>query len=165
MTEGFDYDDIRGSVEKHLGEDNVGWVQIVTECFENIKLHCDKVEKSFPPVGQIKQKYGSLRIHLDGVREDPFIQSILREAVQKADRSCERCGNASAIQCIGYRYANLCCWHAHEAAAERMADFPTVSLNTQVRSEALQCRSCGYFGQISWGVSGHRCPACVSKGW
>ncbi len=165
MTDGFDYDDICGSVEMHLGKDSLGWVQIVSDCFGEIKLYCDRKEKRYPSVGQIKQKYGSLRIYLDGVREDPFIQSILREATQQADRSCERCGNASAPQCFGFWYANLCCWHAHEAAAERMTSFPKIGLNHHAKSEALQCRSCGYYGQIAWGVSGHRCPVCVSKGW
>ncbi|WP_425046503.1 hypothetical protein [Primorskyibacter sp. S87] len=165
MAEDFDYEDVRGSVENHLGKENVGWVRVVSECFENIKTHCDTEGKSYPSVGQIKQKYGTLRIYLDGVREEPFIQSILMDAIQEADRSCERCGNASTLQCVGYWFATLCCWHAHEAAAERMKNFPRIGLNTRVRSEGLQCRSCGYHGQIAWGVSGHRCPACVSKGW
>lgn len=165
MSDVFDYDDIRGSVEKHLGKDKLGWIRIVTECFEEIKEHCDSEEKTYPSVSQIKQKYGALRIYLGCAIEDPFIQSSLEEAVRKADRSCERCGNVSRPQCIGVWYANLCCWHAHEAAVERLDKFPKVGLNLRSKSAALQCRSCGYHGQIAWGVSGHRCPACVSKGW
>ncbi|WP_226689763.1 hypothetical protein [Ruegeria arenilitoris] len=165
MTDTFDYDDIRGSVEKHLGKDNLGWVRIVTECFEAIKKHCDQREESYLTVGQIKQKFGSLRIYLDGVQEDTFIQLRLQQAVQEAEMSCERCGNASTTQVIAAWHVNLCCWHAHEAATERMETFPTVRLNTRAKRDVLQCRSCGYVGQIAWGASGHRCPACVAKGW
>ncbi len=68
MTDAFDYDDIRGSVEKHLGKDNLGRVRIVTECFEAIKKHCDRREESYPSVGQIKQKFGSIRIYIDGTQ-------------------------------------------------------------------------------------------------
>ncbi len=90
MTNIFDYDDIRGSVEKHLGKDNLGWVRIVSGCFEAIKKHCDRSEESYPSVGQIKQKFGSLRIYMDGTQEDTFIQLRLQQAMQERWSNCLR---------------------------------------------------------------------------
>ncbi|KUJ77799.1 hypothetical protein [Ruegeria profundi] len=165
MPNTFDYDDIRASVEKCLGKDNLGWVRITTECFEAIKKHCDQRDENYPRVAQIKQKFGSLRVYIDGAQEGTFIESRLQKAVQEAGMSCERCGNVSTPQVIGFWHTNLCCWHAHEAAAKRMQTFPKVGLNPRAKRNALQCRSCGYIGQIAWGASGHRCPACVAKGW
>lgn len=58
-----------------------------------------------------------------------------------------------------------CSVSTHEAAVARSGKFPTVGLNLPSKGAMLQYRSCGYLGQIAWGVSGHRCPACVSKRW
>ncbi len=55
MTDAFDYDDIRGSVEQNLGKDNLGWVRIVTDCFAAIKKHCDRREESYPSVGPTRR--------------------------------------------------------------------------------------------------------------
>lgn len=62
-----------GSVEMHLGKDSMGWLQVVSDCFEEIMLHCDQEGTSYPSVGRVKQNDGLLRIHLGGVTEEPSV--------------------------------------------------------------------------------------------
>ena len=63
-----------------------GWVPIVEEAFEKLaKLDSWDPKK----VAQVKQKLGTLRIYLDFRNEE--VDTILREAEDKAQRTCEFC--------------------------------------------------------------------------
>ena len=161
-----DFSDIRGSIKRALGSDTVGWIDIVTQCFEDIKAHCDRKQIDYPKVAQIKQKWGSLRIYFHEAHDDVYIRQACETAQRLADSSCECCGNAAFPQYVGAWVRTLCCWHAHRVARSRGIDFCHEPLNSRFHllDHPLRCGSCGYIGQIAWGASGRRCPACVKRG-
>ena len=155
-----DYNNIQRSVTGQLGSDCVGWIQIVTSCFEDIKERCDKEELDYPRVFQIKQKLRQLRIYLhqntDG--HPKFVGRYIEAACSQADRSCEVCGNDCRQQWIGSWVRNLCAFCAHQDAERKKMKLHKQPLNRGF-DHRMQCSRCGYIGQIVPG--GSKCVACV----
>lgn len=159
-----DYDDIRRSAERNLGVDNKGWIEIVTRCFEGIKRHCDREELPYPRVAQIKQKFGGLRIylHADQTSDDQMIPLFIETATVEADARCEMCGNCSRPQSVGAWIANLCCFCAQAEARRQKRNLRKHPLNGNL-DHPLQCKSCGYIGQLVPGRGDKLCAACAIK--
>ncbi|WP_170327951.1 hypothetical protein [Ruegeria arenilitoris] len=108
-----DYDNIQKSVELELGQNPLGWSGIVTELFEHIKARSDKIGVEYPKVLQIKEKFGELRIYFSKASEDERIRGWVTATIDRANQSCERCGNAARPQNLGSWIITLCCWCAH----------------------------------------------------
>ena len=163
MSNVIDWSDIKKGVEAELGEQNRGWVRIVTRWLEKVKTRCDEKNLSYPDVYQIKQKFAQLRLYYRDPNKDGYIESYIAAAHTEADASCERCGNSCQPQVIGGWSTNLCCWCAHQLAEDRKQE-AAFNQGTGTDDGHLQCMSCGYIGQIAWTASGYRCPACVARG-
>ncbi|WP_282153934.1 hypothetical protein [Ruegeria atlantica] len=155
-----DYSDIRSSVTEGLGSDSLGWIEIVTQCFEDIKTRCDEEDHDYPLVLQIKEKFGELRIYLHQSKagRPEFVGTYLETARQMANRSCEMCGNSCRQQWIGNWMRNLCAFCAHEDAKRQKLKLHKQPLNKAI-DHRLKCSTCGYIGQIVPG--GSECVACV----
>ncbi|TMV02588.1 hypothetical protein FGK63_20385 [Ruegeria sediminis] len=159
-----DYDNIRESVARNLGRKNLGWIEIVTRCFESIKEHCDQKNREYPRVFQIKQKFGELRIYLHEPEHDgpDYISLHINEACREANRSCEVCGNNCSQQWLGAWVRNLCCFCAHSEARRQQRDLSNYPLNANLDC-SRKCTNCGYIGQLahSPGRGDQQCVACV----
>ncbi|WP_170425451.1 hypothetical protein [Ruegeria arenilitoris] len=161
-----DYDDIKASVEEELGYTPAGWAGLVTDLFQGIKDHCDKQEIAYPVVSQIKQKFGELRIYFHAIVEDELIGNCVQATIERANHSCEKCGNAAQTQVVEGFVTTLCCWCAHELVSSRRPERKRLfgDRRRPVR-DGMTCRVCGYEGQIDRTDEHGRCPACVKKGW
>lgn len=158
-----DYDNIRQSIEHELGIGSRGWTRIVEDALKSVKQRGDETNAPCPSIYQIKEKFGELRIYYDHAAADEFQKTQIAAAISEANRCCERCGNASRLQMIGSWATNLCCWCAHERFTSHSKKHPRFNASVLL-DDPLRCQTCGYVGQIAWKASGHRCPACVSKG-
>ena len=165
MHDIIDWDEIETSVKKALGPDNKGWVRIVTHALEKVKERCDEKEIAHPKIGQIKEKLGDLRIYYSEPTKDMYVRAFMEDARIAANSFCERCGNICRPQNLGGWIRCLCCFCAHQVAEDRGYKKPEFNQFRPPEDGHLQCTNCGYVGQIAWTASGHRCPACVSKGW
>ncbi|WP_170387528.1 hypothetical protein [Ruegeria atlantica] len=160
-----DYDDIKTSIELELGETPLGWSGIVTELFEQIKARSDEIGIDYPKVLQIKQKFGELRIYFSKASEDERIRGWVAATIDRANQSCERCGNAARPQNLESWIMTLCCWCAHEEAARRFNEHKRRYFRRTDAPEHLTCSVCGYVGHIDRSDDRRRCPCCVKKGW
>lgn len=156
-----DWDDIRTGVVDQLGHENVGWVRIVTNCLEDVKTYADDNNIACPEIWKIKERFAELRICYDCEGADDHQNDLIEAAVKLANASCQRCGNACHRQSWHAWAVKMCCWCLHRIAEERGE---RLSLNRLDEGHPLQCKFCGYLGQIAWTASGKRCPACVSRG-
>lgn len=155
-----DYSNIRSSVTEGLGSDSLGWIEIVTECFEAIKERCDEGRLEYPQVLQIKEKFGELRIYLHpSTKKYPeFVGTYIEATRRAADGCCEMCGNNSSRQWIGNWMRNLCAFCAHDTAYRQNLKLHKQPFNRSI-DHRLKCTTCGYIGQIVPG--GSKCVACL----
>lgn len=163
MTDVFDWKNTEDSVAEELGKECRGWIRLVAHALEQVRDHCHENGVSLPEVRQIKQKFGELRIYYSDPSQDQMIRIYVDHAITKANASCEHCGNACQPQKLGGWWRNLCCWCVHKLAEDRKQKL-IFNRESGPDDGHLQCLSCGYIGQIAWGATGYRCPACVSKG-
>lgn len=79
-------------------ESDAGWNEIISNTLE--KIAQVDVKKRWS-VGQIKEKFGGLRLYMDvdqtteNVPSEEFdkVREFIREAEDLCDKTCERCGN------------------------------------------------------------------------
>lgn len=78
-----------------------GWLPLLEDMFEKL----DKLQKEQNldiRVVQVKEKFGGLRVYVDGANKD--VNNIINEAVNKASKTCEKCGNPGILQTNGWFY-------------------------------------------------------------
>lgn len=57
-------------------------------------------------VMQIKEKFGELRVYVGN--NDPRVGGVIREFEERANKTCERCGNPGELSVRRYFYLTLC---------------------------------------------------------
>lgn len=156
-----DWNDIRTGVAGQLGHERVGWVRIVSSCLEDVKTYAEDTNLACPDIWEIKEQFAELRIRYDCEGADDYQNGLIDAAIELANASCERCGNACCRQYWHSWAVKMCCWCLHQLAEDKGE---RLVLNQLDERHPLWCKSCGYLGQIAWTASGKRCPACVSRG-
>lgn len=85
-----------------------GWYSLIYETCERLeKLNDDTISFS-----QIKEKYGELRIYLNGGNDKAY--DIVDEALEKSHTICEVCSAEGSMCSNGGWYKTLCKKHAKE---------------------------------------------------
>lgn len=85
MCWGFDCDD--------------GWFQIIYDLSKKLEAEILKLpekQRSFYGASQVKEKYGGLRFYVDSYTDE--IGSLIREAEEKSEKTCEVCGAPGKIR-------------------------------------------------------------------
>lgn len=80
-------------------ECDAGWHPILEELFQKI----DKLQKEQEleiKVTQVKEKFGGLRVYVDGATDDVY--KLINEAEDKASKTCEVCGQPGTLQRDGW---------------------------------------------------------------
>jgi hypothetical protein len=72
-----------------------GWTELVYDLAVRIMDYCDRYDKEYPSVNQIKEKFGSLRFYCQG--GDSMISSMIGDAENNSANICEICGNPGKI--------------------------------------------------------------------
>jgi len=81
----------------HYGE---GWRPILDRLFEDLgKIY--EGAKEVPKVAQIKEKFGGLRVYLEGVVTDAAFDRVCK-AEAESTRTCEKCGAPGKIAGKGW---------------------------------------------------------------
>lgn len=78
-----------------------GWRPLLQELFEKM----DKLQKEQNldiRVVQVKEKFGGLRVYINGANDDVY--ALINEAEAKASKTCETCGKPGKRQTDGWRY-------------------------------------------------------------
>jgi hypothetical protein len=86
-----------------------GWFGLLKDCFE--KLREISKEKNFPiTCFQVKEKYGTLRIYLNGY--ECCSDEAIEKAVAKSEVTCELCSEVAELRKRGSWYLTRCeeCW-------------------------------------------------------
>lgn len=88
-----------GQIPDWLGDVGEGWHLLLVRAHEKML----KADPNYD-VGQLKEKFGGLRIYLDSGFSDAT-DAIIREAEDVAIRTCEECGRPGSPRTpIGSRY-------------------------------------------------------------
>lgn len=80
-----------------------GWFDIIWDLSEKIEPFASDDFNVF----QVKEKFGGLRFYTDGYTDE--ISAFIREAENKAENTCERCGKPSKIKSKNGWMSNICC--------------------------------------------------------
>jgi ribosomal protein S27AE len=92
-------------------ECNGGWLTLVERLLDSIESHLatlpknSKVRKNFV-VQQIKEKFGGLRVYVDGA--DDFIYDKIMQTEEDSKRICEFCGIGGEMSRHGHYYRTVC---------------------------------------------------------
>lgn len=70
---------------------NIGWYDILDKLCSNIMSYCKENNIEIPQFGQIKEKFGTLRIYIDGA--DDKIYKMVSDAEDESCNTCEDCGS------------------------------------------------------------------------
>lgn len=73
-----------------------GWYGILRELCRSLYNHVMKEHGEPVYFTQIKEKFGTLRVYVDG--GDQISSSLIREAEQKSAKVCEKCGKAGRLR-------------------------------------------------------------------
>lgn len=77
-----------------------GWFEILKECIEEIKDICESEDEEEVKVTQVKEKFGTLRVYVDGIHNK--IYDAIHRAEQKSHDMCESCGQKGKIRNGGW---------------------------------------------------------------
>jgi len=67
-----------------------GWYQLIDDMLTEIQELCIMEWLKAPQIGQIKEKYGSLRVYMHNYCED--IEEVIARYERKSSSVCELCG-------------------------------------------------------------------------
>lgn len=79
----------------------------------------NKAIKRLPLIVQVKEKFGALRVYLEGGTNTP--RGIAEMAEKMSETTCEVCGNKGELYTIGW-YKTLCYEHAIEMYTKTAVD-------------------------------------------
>jgi hypothetical protein len=84
-----------------------GWVPIVDRLFTDLRA----LGFNGTDVAQIKEKFGGLRVYIDGATEE--LRERIGSAEEQCWRTCEECGNSGVLAVFpnGARVQTLCANH------------------------------------------------------
>lgn len=92
-------------------ECNGGWLTLIERMLDSIESHLvalpknSKVRKNFV-VEQIKEKFGGLRVYVNGA--DDFIHDKIVQTEKDSKHICEFCGLGGAMSRNGHYYRTVC---------------------------------------------------------
>lgn len=85
-----------------------GWYNIISDLLLNIHNEVEKKSLSVK-ICQIKEKFGTLRVYVDGSNE--FIAGLIQMAESISGHTCEICGKPGEIDINRNWYKTLCKFH------------------------------------------------------
>lgn len=94
-----------------------GWFGLLKECIEKIKVVCESQQIEIH-VAQIKEKWGTLRFYIDYGTDEIF--SIINEAEQKSEETCEHCGQPGSMRKYAGRFYSIHCDKCFEESNARI---------------------------------------------
>ena len=125
----------------------------------NLGYHAEQVLAKYPNSGvytsQVKEKFGTLRVYLDGHSDHPAyvaIQALIEEAEVATSALCEVCGAPGEMVKAGWRWV-ACPTHLQERQARRQTSIKPHTWGTQTIDG-------GYAG----GGSFFECSVCNASG-
>ena len=82
-----------------------GWEPLIRECASKIESILqnrsqEELDEGFGITVQVKEKFGTLRFYCHGYDEE--ILKAIREAEDKSEITCERCGNPGTLRPGGW---------------------------------------------------------------
>lgn len=86
-----------------------GWYSIIERVCSQIEYYCREAKKPLPVFAQAKEKYGTLRLDLDG--GDSIVDVLVSQAERDAEQACEVCGDWGVLIRKGW-LQTLCEKHA-----------------------------------------------------
>ena len=75
-----------------------GWYDLLEILFIEIEAYCSQFELEYPTASQIKEKFGKLRIYLDG--SDQTIERMVWLTEHMSGRICSICGNKGRMNVV-----------------------------------------------------------------
>lgn len=80
-----------------------GWSDVLNKYFTSLSLYVESHPYIQAEVGQVKEKFGQLRIYMDisgnlTEEDKDYLQSIHEIACNKADNTCEVCGEPGKLR-------------------------------------------------------------------
>lgn len=80
-----------------------GWYDIL----DNL---CSKLEKYDIVLAQVKEKFGGLRVYIEGVNEDDWeeVYQMISEAEETSYKVCEYCGKPATLNNERYWWRTVC---------------------------------------------------------
>ena len=91
-----------------------GWATILDEMAAEIERSCVRTGSKLPTVLQIKEKFGLLRVYIDGGVEG--VDTIIARAEERSAVTCEDCGKPGRLRRKGW-LRTLC--DEHDAPSRR----------------------------------------------
>lgn len=101
-----------------------GWFQILWElCVSLERIAQSRVADGKPPVRivQVKEKYGTLRVYVEGGSQE--IHDLIDAAELASERICEACGKPGNLLCLRGWYQTLCLYHELESKNSNRSSF------------------------------------------
>lgn len=86
-----------------------GWYEIVKELSRELELEIlklPKADREYACASQVKEKYGGLRFYMHS--ETNEMSWLIREAEQRASKTCEQCGSSAKCRNENGWYTTLC---------------------------------------------------------
>jgi hypothetical protein len=83
-----------------------GWFDLLETLFIEIEAYCSQTEQVYPKAAQIKEKFGLLRIYLDGA--DSTVNRMTWLTEHMSGRICEQCGNKGKLRRIKSWSGTVC---------------------------------------------------------
>jgi len=78
----------------------VGWHPLLHKLCKQIQHHAER-KKMEVRIAQIKEKFGGVRVYLDGA--DDYIYGLIAMAEDVSSLICEDCGTTMNVECKGIR--------------------------------------------------------------
>ncbi|MCL2185989.1 MAG: hypothetical protein FWB86_09090 [Treponema sp.] len=83
-----------------------GWLGLTLPIIEEVRLYNNKHPRKNIYIGQIKEKFGCLRIYLTGAPD--YIEKMIQKAEYESVRICEICGAKGKTVKIGGMFYTVC---------------------------------------------------------
>jgi hypothetical protein len=93
-----------------------GWAAILSDLATEIEQHCAASGDQLPGVLQVKEKFGTLCVHVGQVDDD--VRSIIDRAEQRSAKTCEICGAAGSLWSDGGWMRTRCDEHVDQGVGE-----------------------------------------------
>ena len=77
-----------------------GWLAILDEMAVEIEQTCARTGSKLPTVLLIKEKFGTLRVYIDG--GDEGVDAIIARAEERSAVTCEDCGAPGSLRRKGF---------------------------------------------------------------
>jgi type IV secretion system protein VirD4 len=106
------------TLEQYGSSVGLGWHGLLSPIFEEINLYNKKNKGNEIRISQIKEKYGTLSIHVSNCPD--YIEGMINIAEKESGYICEMCGSRGETVSINHWYKTLC---PHHAKAKKAAGY------------------------------------------